>query len=412
MSAELKLCNFSDNDLKIGSKPLLLCLSHLRWDFVFQRPQHILTRAAVDYDVIVIEEPVYEAHRQPDLQVTGRAGGIRVAVPVLEHGISEAEAELVQQALIDSLLATIRPAELILWYYTPMALAFTRHLDPDVIVYDNMDELSAFAGASPRLIRLEEEIMDKADLVFTGGMSLFEAKRSRHPAITAFPSSIDKQHFAAARTGLFPDPVDQAAIPHPRVGFFGVIDERFDIDLLGQVAAKRPDISFVMLGPVVKIDPGRLPQASNIHWLGSKAYRDLPAYLGHWDAGLMPFAHNESTRFISPTKTPEFLAAGVPVVSTSIRDVVRPYGEKGLVEIADDAQAMSAALDKLLAGPAPGWRKAVDAHLANLSWDKTVKDMMAMVDELRSSATPPAKASLSNAAQPVAKSLLAGASHV
>lgn len=383
MTAELKLLDSSDRDLAFMRKPLLLCLSHLRWDFVFQRPQHILSRMATDYDVIVIEEPVYEQDRKPELELTGRSDGIRVGVPILEHGISESEAALVQQALIDQLLAKIQPEELVLWYYTPMALPFTRHIEADAVIYDNMDELSAFRGASPALIRLEQELMAKADLVFTGGMSLYEAKRDRHPAVTAFPSSIDKQHFAAAKTGLFPDPADQVSIAHPRVGFFGVIDERFDIDLLAQVARLRPDISFIMLGPVVKIDPASLPRMDNIHWLGSKSYQDLPAYLSHWDAGIMPFARNEATRFISPTKTPEFLAAGVPVVSTSIRDVVRPYGEKGLVEIADDAQSMCAALDRLIASSSASWREAVEAHLADLSWDATVAAMGRLIMNVR-----------------------------
>ena len=209
-----------------------------------------------------------------------------------------------------------------------------RPLQSNRFIYDCMDELSAFKGADSQLPSLEKELFRCVDLVFTGGQSLYEAKCNQHGAVHAFPSSIDASHFGKARTAV-PDPEDQSSIPHPRLGFFGVIDERFDSELLDQVAAKRPDWNFVMIGPVVKIDPDSLPKHTNIHYLGAKKYDELPDYLAGWDIALLLFARNESTRFISPTKTPEYLAAGKPVISTSIRDVVRPYGELKLVEIAD-----------------------------------------------------------------------------
>jgi glycosyltransferase involved in cell wall biosynthesis len=250
-------------------------------------------------------------------------------------------------------------------------LAFTSHLECDLCVYDNMDELSAFRGASAELLALEQKLFAKADLVFTGGMSLYEAKRSRHHSVHPFPSSIEFDHFAKARRMSAPEPQDQARIPHPRLGFFGVIDERMDVDLVRDAASLKPDWHFVMIGPVVKIDVSSLPQRPNIHWLGGKSYADLPRYLAGWDAGLMPFARNEATRFISPTKTPEFLAAGVPVVSTAITDVVRPYGEKGLVEIAQTPQDVVAKAEALLARAKEPWLQKVDRHLAAGSWDKT-----------------------------------------
>jgi len=264
-----------------------------------------------------------------------------------------------------------------------MAMAFTRHLECDLCVYDNMDELSLFRGASQELIDNEAELFRRADVVFTGGMSLYEAKRNRHRNVHGFPSSIDFDHFAKARRAGDPEPSDQAAIPHPRLGFFGVIDERMDIDLVAGVAELRPDWHLVMIGPVVKIDPATLPQHANIHWLGGKSYSDLPRYLSGWDAGLMPFALNESTRFISPTKTPEFLAAGVPVVSTPITDVVRPYGERRLVEIAKTPLEVVRKAELLLSRPKEPWLQRVDRHLAAGSWDKTWAAMnKLMVDSL------------------------------
>jgi UDP-galactopyranose mutase len=368
---------------------VLLCLSHLRWNFVFQRPQHLLTRAARTREVMFFEEPLFRPGIDPHLETHSTPGGVTVAVPMLPEGLDPSAIIAAQRALLDGLLADAAGRPMVAWFYTPMALEFADHLRPDLTVYDCMDELSAFRGAPPRMLELERALLARADLVFTGGRSLYEAKRGRHPRVSLFPSSIDAAHFAAARTTAanadMADPADQADIPRPRIGFFGVIDERMDTELVGALAAARPDWSFVMIGPVVKIDPAELPQLPNIHWLGSKTYTELPRYLAGWDAGFMPFARNESTRFISPTKTPEFLAGGLPVVSTPIVDVVRDWGPKGsgeagLVEIAADPVAFAAALQKVLERPQAAWLKQVDRRLAQTSWDQTWAEMDGMID--------------------------------
>jgi glycosyltransferase involved in cell wall biosynthesis len=352
---------------------LLLCLSHLRWNFVFQRPQHLLTRAAKTHKVIYFEEPVYENVRKPVLHANEPSANIRVLTPVLPEGTSSADAIAMQRKLVDSALADVQYDHLILWYYTPMALPFTDHVECDVCVYDCMDELSGFRNAPREMVQMERLLMQRADVVFTGGQSIYEAKRRLHKAIHAFPSSIDVAHFHKARKpGM--DPADQASIPHPRVGFAGVIDERLDVELLAEAAGKMPDVQFVMIGPVVKIDPADLPRLPNIHWLGPKSYAELPAYLGHWDMGWMPFALNEATRYISPTKTPEFLAAGLPVVSTAIVDVVRSYGAHGLVQIAD-ADDIEEKIREALGNPKDLLRRSVDAYLATMSWDQTWNGM-------------------------------------
>jgi UDP-galactopyranose mutase len=273
--------------------------------------------------------------------------------------------------------------EYVFWYYTPMALSFTSHFSPVASVYDCMDELSAFKGAHSRLHDFERELFQRVDLVFTGGQSLYEAKRNQHPAVYAFPSSIDVSHFSKARAAKA-DPEDQEGIPHPRLGFFGVIDERFDIELLNSLARKRPEWHFVMIGPVVKIHPGTLPTHRNIHYLGPKKYDELPGYLAGWDIALLLFARNESTRFISPTKTPEYLAAGKPVISTSICDVVRPYGDLNLVRIADTAGEFIHAAENLFARShlQTDWLARVDDFLANMSWDKTWEQMSLLLNQV------------------------------
>jgi glycosyltransferase involved in cell wall biosynthesis len=306
---------------------------------------------------------------------------------VLPLGAGEDRQASLLRSLLDTLLAGRDIA--VAWYYTPMALEFSGHLVADRTVYDCMDELSAFRGAPPRLVANEKKLLARADLVFTGGRSLYEAKRRLHPAVHAFPSSVDKAHFGRARAGGIADPEPQAAIPHPRVGFFGVIDERLDVELVAGVAALRPELQFILLGPVVKIDPATLPQRPNLHWLGGQDYKRLPDFLGNWDAGFMPFALNESTRFISPTKTPEFLAAGVPVVSTAITDVVRPYRDLGLVEIAGTPEAMAAGIDRALDRPRQAWLRRVDGFLAGMSWDRTWSEMAVLLDGAEAPAPQP-----------------------
>jgi UDP-galactopyranose mutase len=365
---------------QFGKQPDLVCLSHLRWDFVYQRPQHLLSRFAKCRRVFFIEEPV-SGDWQPHLDISQRGDGLHVVVPRVPQGLSPEATEEMQRLLIDQLFEGRGIDEHVLWYYTPMALGWTRHLKPLGIVYDCMDELSAFRGAPPALREREDELFRRADLVFTGGQSLYEAKRDQHDAVYAFPSSIDAPHFAQARS-MTQDPADQAGIPHPRLGFFGVLDERMDIELLDAVAESRPDWQLVLVGPVVKIDESELPRRANIHYLGGKSYEELPSYLAGWDVALLPFARNESTRFISPTKTPEYLAAGKPVVSTSIRDVVRPYAEMRLVRIADTPGEFVEAVRQALEEDSAARMDVVDAFLSQTSWDRTWGRMSELIEDV------------------------------
>jgi UDP-galactopyranose mutase len=264
-----------------------------------------------------------------------------------------------------------------------MALSFTRHLQPEALIYDCMDELSAFRGAHPSLHAAETALFAKADLVFTGGRSLYNNKKCQHRSVYCFPSSIDREFFGAARRKTVP-PLDQADIPRPRLGYCGVIDERMDSNLLAWVADRRPDWQIVMIGPIVKVSSSELPQRDNIHYLGAKEYRNLPSYLAGWEVGLMPFARNESTRFISPTKTPEYLAAGLPVVSTPIADVVDPYGVKGLVEIANTPDQFVASIERAMRSRNCATRLAkVEDFLSQVSWDLTWERMSELIEQVR-----------------------------
>lgn len=357
----------------------IVCLSHLRWDFVFQRPQHLLSRFVGDRKVIVFEEPL-PAEPGATLGVDVRPcerTGVVVATPRLPVGLESGPCrDAVLRQLLDEVLTNEGVERPVLWFYTPMMLPIARHIEPAAVVFDCMDELSAFRFAPEDLVRLEGELMALADVVFTGGHSLYEAKRDRHRNIHPFPSSVEREHFAAAREMT-------VGAARPRFGFYGVIDERMDLELVAALADARPDWDVEMVGPVVKISPDELPRRPNLFYPGQAAYGDLPRILGSWDVALMPFAINEATRFISPTKTPEYLSGGRPVVSTPVRDVVRGYGDLQAVKIAGEpaafVQACEAALT-LARGEDRTWLEEVDDALASLSWDQTHLRMSALVD--------------------------------
>lgn len=371
----------------MSSEPdALVCFSHLRWSFVYQRPQHVISRAARRFNVIFMEEPVFSDDcREPRLEsrteTTLLGTALRVVVPNLPHGTSVEQGIAAQRRMLDEMISASKARSRVLWYYTPMPRSFSDHLAADLVVYDCMDELSAFANPPLGLRQWESELLTRADVVFTGGPSLYRAKRKLHRNVHEFSSSIDREHFARARARDVADPSEQASLARPRLGFFGVVDERMDLALVDEVAALRPQWSLVFIGPVVKIDPASLPRRPNIHWLGQRGYEQLPKFLAHWNVGIMPFAINAATRYISPTKTPEYLAGGVPVVSTPVPDVEDVYGRRGLVEIAGAAPEFVRKAEQAMRRPRSPWLSKVDRHLASLSWDNTFAGMLrAMAD--------------------------------
>jgi glycosyltransferase involved in cell wall biosynthesis len=371
----------SDKISKTGEFDII-CLSHLRWDFVYQRPQHLLSRFTKNGRVFFFEEPVF-SDEPTYLDISDKEDNLFVLVPHISHVDRENyDLTQIQKTMLDKVIEAKNIEDFILWFYTPMAIDLVEDLRPKATIFDCMDELSAFKFAPPELIENEKRLLEKADLVFTGGNSLYEAKKDKHPKVFAFPSSIDVGHFAKGRS-ITEEPDDQKMIPHPKLGFCGVIDERMNLDLVAEMANLRPEWQFVMIGPVVKISQEDLPRRENIHYLGGKDYKDLPAYLSGWDIAMMPFAINDSTRFISPTKTPEYLAAGKPVISTPIRDVVHPYFDRGLVEIAENAEEFIAAGEKILQKEdSAGWLKEVDQFLSQISWDKTWAQMNDLIIEI------------------------------
>jgi glycosyltransferase involved in cell wall biosynthesis len=371
----------------------LLVFSHLRWNFVYQRPQHLLSRLAAHRPVVFFEEPVTGADRPWLEHATTREGVtlLRPHVSGMAPGFDDAHLPILRtmlaQALQDHLLR-----EYLLWFYTPMALALAADLQPRGTVYDCMDELAAFHGAPPQMLEREAGLFRAADLVLTGGHSLYESKRRRHADVHCFPSSVDAAHFRQQAA----DHPSQAGLPRPRLGYYGVIDERIDLGLVAALADAHADWQIVMVGPLAKIDAASLPCRPNLHWLGQRAYADLPAHLAGWDVCLLPFALNASTRFISPTKTLEYLAAGRPCVSTRIQDVADGYAQE--VAIADSPAQFVAACERILGWTArerTAFAAAAQAKVASTSWDSTVagiEDLLARFEPQATDRTATAQA--------------------
>jgi UDP-galactopyranose mutase len=362
----------------------IFVFSHLRWNFVFQRPQHLISRLAQGRRIFFIEEPVRSdgAEHWKNYQVSGTTVSVFTpATPVEASGFSDEQMPYLKRLLANLIAQDPALRSAAAWFYTPMALPLAEAWNAPFVIYDCMDELSGFQGAPLELRNREAQLFDKADIVFTGGRSLYEAKRTRHPNIHCFPSSVDFVHYARARNPELDHP-DQAGLRRPRLGFFGVIDERLDIALIRALAESHPEWEIAMVGPVVKIDPLSLPRMPNIHYFGQRAYDELPRFLAGWDVCLLPFALNDATRYISPTKTLEYMAGAKAIVSTPIRDVAEPYG--GIVRIAATAQEFVRACEEALSESAEEKQHRatrMNEVLESTSWDATAAKMEALIEK-------------------------------
>jgi len=346
----------------------LIVFSHLRWAFVYQRPQHIISRLSKEYSVLFVEEPI--SHSEPEkmgFELEEISAQLHVLRPKVEfiHEISEVLRNLLSNKSIP-----------IGWFYSAAFSVLIPEFQFQTIVYDCMDELSLFKGAPKELITQEKYLMSQADVVFTGGRALYESKCDYHPNVHCFPSSVDREHFERANTEIF-IPDDIKAIAKPIVGYFGVIDERIDLALLQKTAQAKSNVSFVMIGPLAKIGEEDLPRETNIHYLGMKGYDELPNYLKTFDIAMMPFALNDATKYISPTKTLEYMVAGVPIISTAIKDVVRHYED--CVYIIKTAEDFSEAIEQILYNKTDEREKKFEEILDKTSWDLTVEKMKKLI---------------------------------
>lgn len=374
-------------------RPAILCLSHLAWDFVWQRPQHLLSRLARHYPVLYVNEPeLTTAQSRPYLKRVADTSGVKAWQPFFPDRRDTREnwrnvyISLVQKLLLDqgwlrrgrTGLAAARP--LIIWFYSPTPYYFLDHLPADLVVYDVMDELANFKNASADLPGRETKLLAQADLVFTGGRSLYQARQGRHPHLHLFSSGVEPEHFAQALSPSTEVAAEIAALPRPILGYYGVIDERIDLALLDTLAAEHPTWSIVMIGPVAKIEPKDLPRRPNFHYPGQQPYTRLPNFLKGFDVCLMPFQINAATRYISPTKTLEYMAAHKPIVSTPVPDVVANWAD--VVSIAANPAEFAAAIEAALAETAAQREARIareEIHLARSSWDAIAAEMRTLI---------------------------------
>ena len=393
----------------------LIVFSHLRWDFVFQRPQHLLSRLAKDYRVLFFEEPV-RGKQTPFLKRLMPCPNVEVLRPhTTNDAVGFHDDQLPElKPLLAEYLNDFSIDDYLVWFYTPMALPLLADLKPRAVIYDCMDQLSAFKGAPRQMAQRESALLKRAQLVLTGGPSLYEAKRALHDNVHCFPSAVDADHFSPSTvscnrtstsgsvssphvsmaftssmqsTERKPSRFEEMAahlhrdIAHPRLGFFGVIDERFDVELLTTIADAAPNWQLVMVGPVVKIDQATLPRRPNVHWLGQQPYEVLPHLVAQWDVCLLPFARNESTRFISPTKTLEYMAAQKPIVGTPIHDVISLYGD--CVSIASSAGEFIAACARALSEDDHDRQRRIERmrnHISQCTWDDTARKIRSEIE--------------------------------
>lgn len=369
--------------------PTLIVFSHLRWDFVYQRPQHLLSRLARRFDVRFFEEPV-RTHGDAWLERAEVAPGVTVLKPhtaIDAPGFDDDQLPVLKRLLSEHLRDS-KIDDCIAWFYTPMALPLLSVLAPRAIIYDCMDELAAFRNAPPQLRQREHALLKVADLVLAGGPSLYQAKRSLNPRVVCLPSAVDASHYAPERAAQQAGAVAQArrihdGIGRPRLGFFGVIDERLDIELVAALADADRAWQVVMVGPVVDIDPAGLPRRPNIHWLGKQPYDVLPQIVADWDVCLLPFALDESTRYISPTKTLEYMAAQKPVVGTAVHDVIVLYGEA--LRIGVDRAAFIDLCRRALAETESMRAQRIErmaALVARHTWDHAAEQVSAAIEQV------------------------------
>lgn len=362
----------------------IIVFSHLRWNFVWQRPQQFLSRFAAMHPILFVEEPIFdlaegEAPRPEIHQAQENVTTLALHVPPVasQHQLETWRREAVRNAIAQQPQPQLFN-DPILWYYSPMDFSWTiNHFNGHTVVYDCMDELSLFHGAPKELVEEEGKLLRRADIVFVGGKNLADKKREQHNNVHFFGCGVEYQHFSQAQQ-QGDVPADIKDLPRPIIGWFGVIDERMNYELLAKMARLRPEWSFVLVGPVVKVDPASLPQAANIHWVGQREYRELPLYCRGYDVCMMPFALNESTRYINPTKALEYLATGRPVISTPVQDVVAQYQET--IAIAGTAEEFIAEIESALANKSERIDRGIERAKA-CSWEATVAQMNQLIKD-------------------------------
>ncbi len=363
---------------------------HLRWDFVWQRPQQIFSRLAAHHPIAFVEEPMWQEGERR-LDVSEPFTNVARIIPVLSASQKKDDSDiqfaavlpLLRRGLTEHPLLRGRFTSPIQWFYSPLtAPSFLDGFDAVGTVYDCMDELAQFRFAPPALREREQLLISRSDVVFTGGYQLFQSKSRYHNNVHFYGCGVDAEHYRKARLAETELPNEVVNLPKPIFGYFGVIDERLDYALLTQLAREMPHASIVMVGPFAKVEKQSLPNLPNIHWLGQRSYADLPALVKSFNVCLMPFALNEATQYVNPTKTLEYMAAGKPVVSTAVPDVLHHFTP--IVDVALTADEFVTAVRRAAFSPRADLIEQGIERANRASWDSIVNAMRGhMLDSVR-----------------------------
>jgi len=377
------------------NRKTIICFSHLTWDRnLFQRPQQLMLRFSKRFNVLYVSGyscrqffiDLFRRKKTHSYHVTDNLAVYSpFALPPIKKysSITIRLNKILLSFLVKRRLKKLKFKDPILWIYHPRYIDAIGKFKEELIIYDCMDDFTSLLSDyedRERNIKDERALLKKADMVFAGGYSIAELKRDSREHIHVFPSAVEIYHFKKARSDNLEMPDDITDIPHPILGYWGAIDERVDHELLKRLAMKHPEWSIVLLGPIVRHKAGDLSylkEIKNIFWLGPKDYSLLPNYAKAFDVCLIPFVLSREGKFLSPTKTLEYLATGKPVVSTPITDVVRFYD--GVVGIADGPDEFGMAVRRCMEEDNASMKQKRICFTENKSWEDTAEKMEKLI---------------------------------
>jgi hypothetical protein len=375
--------------------PVLMVFSHMAWNPGQGRTPQLMAALAGRWQILFVEAPRHAAGAARLESRAIRAGltVLTLTTPAPAAGFHD-DAQAFGVTLLREELAGRRLKIDIAWLDTPMAWPLAQALGIACLAYDCLEGPPASLQFDAALLHQRESaLMRTAALMVAAGPSLFNAHRHRHANLHCVCSAVHAEHFSPASLELTSararrGHVLQSSLARPRLGYFGSIDERLDLDLLAALADRQPGWAFVMVGSVAGIAAERLPQRRNIHWLGEQDDALLPYLLAGWDLALMPYVVSEATRFLMPSQTLEYMAGYQPIVSTPVRDVQALYAPAVTIA-APQAEAFSSACEEVLAESA----RARSARLIDMArivarhaWANTADFVHGLLDEVLTSA--------------------------
>ncbi|MBN1593755.1 MAG: glycosyltransferase [Candidatus Coatesbacteria bacterium] len=367
---------------------------------LWQRPQQIAVRIANRHPVLYVW-PRYAselARRKSKSEFTPSDGakGVHLLAPLLLpferaiKGIYRINLKTISSLISAALPRIDADGRPVLWFYAPRFAPIIDSLDHAAVVYDIMDEHSAFGFARRETMELERRLLESADVVFAGTNALAERKAEFAPDIKYYPCGVEFDHFSSALGGSLPVPAALSEVEGPVIGYFGAVDDRLDFDMIFAVARAYPEWNFLLAGPWLSSrQRSELETTGNIILPGLVDYSELPAYLARFDVAILPFVLNKLTLHIHPTKALEYLASRTPVISTAIPDVVKFYS--GIIDIVSTADEFASAVERALEKPNEDAIERGFELARSSSWENMVENMWADFEAALSKNRPDSK---------------------